>query len=140
MNHSKVLKLNKNFKDKKPLSTEVSTKQFKRPYSTAFKLKVLKEAAGCEASGEELGAMLRRVGVSSTSLHRWRLAQALGELNAKTPEQSQKVHVLRRIQENKLLRLERENSKLKAIIELQKKISEFMKTFQESSSEDIACN
>lgn len=139
MKHSNILKLNKNLENRKPLSTEVSTKAFKRPYSTAFKLKIVQEAEKCQALGE-LGALLRREGVSSTSLHRWRLAKISGELSPKTPGPTQTAYAAKRSQESKLLRLERENSKLKAIIELQKKISEFMKTLQESSNETIACD
>ena len=139
MNQSNILKSKQNLSSVKKQNTEVSIKQFKQPYTTAFKLKVLEQAAACTALGE-IGALLRKTGVSSTSLHRWRHDQASEKLTCKTPDQSKKSYATMRMQESKLLRLEREIVKLKAVIELQKKISEFITDFQDKSSEASSCN
>ena len=50
---------------------EVSDKPRRRRFSAEYKLKVLREADRCTKSGE-LGALIRREGIYSSSLSAWR--------------------------------------------------------------------
>jgi len=51
---------------------EVSEKAKRRRYSADYKLKILKEADACNKDGE-IGALLRREGLYSAALSRWRI-------------------------------------------------------------------
>jgi len=108
---------------------EVAVRASRRIHSPQYKARILAEIEACEKPGD-VGAILRREGLFSSHLTRWRKAWRLGELdrvspmsrgpkaNPKTPE---------------LARLRRENAKLQKklrkaeqIIELQKKVSEVL--------------
>ena len=108
---------------------EVPARAKRRRHSPQYKARILAEVEACQSPGE-VGAILRREGLFSSHLTRWRKAQKLGQLkrsapmprgpkaNPKTPE---------------LVRLRRENAKLQKrlrkaeqIIELQKKVSEVL--------------
>ena len=60
---------------------EVSAKAKRQRRSATEKLRILKAADACTKVGE-LGALLRREGIYSSSLSSWRRARDLGELNA----------------------------------------------------------
>lgn len=51
----------------------------RRRFTAAYKVKIIEEAARCEAPGE-LGALLRREGLYSSHLAAWRAARRRGEL------------------------------------------------------------
>src|SRR4051794_9321781 len=64
---------------------EVSAKARRRQFTAAQKRDILKQADACTLPGE-LGALLRREGLYSSSLSSWRKARARGELDALAPK------------------------------------------------------
>ena len=69
----------------KVAEVEVSAKAKRRRFTAKEKLRILKLADACTKVGE-LGAMLRRDGVYSSSLSGWRRARDAGELSALGPK------------------------------------------------------
>jgi len=105
-------------------TSEVITRPVRRRFTAEYKLRILQEADRC-APGE-LGALLRREGLYSSNLSKWRWQRQAGQLAGLRPKKrGRKVDA--RAQE--LARLERERSRLQAqleraelIIEAQKKL------------------
>ena len=105
-------------------SSEVVARAQRRRFSAEYKLRILQEADRC-APGE-LGALLRREGLYSSNLSKWRRQRQAGQLAGLRPnKRGRKVDA--RAQE--VTRLERENARLQvqleraeAIIETQKKL------------------
>ena len=99
--------------------------QSRRRFSAAEKLRVLEEADGCSQSGQ-VGALLRREGLYSSHLAKWRDQRRRGQLSGLQPQKrGRKVEP----QGNEMAQLRRENERLKAqleraelIIEAQKKL------------------
>ena len=60
---------------------EVAPVAEQRRFSAETKVRIMKEAKACTEAGE-LGALLRREGIYSSYLHRWRQARDRGQLNA----------------------------------------------------------
>ena len=58
---------------------EVTNKAIRRRFSAAYKRRVVREADRCTKPGE-LGALLRREGLYSSSLRTWRRQHDAGEL------------------------------------------------------------
>ncbi len=52
--------------------TEVSAKARRRKFGAEYKMRILREAAACEGKPGELGALLRREGLYSSHLTKWR--------------------------------------------------------------------
>ncbi len=75
--------LSKN-KDKNK-SNEIEASSRKRQYSLAYKKKVLAMGAACKLPGE-LGSLLRREGLATSTLHAWRVAEAIIDLQKKLPK------------------------------------------------------
>ena len=105
-------------------TSEVITRPVRRRFTAEYKLRILQEADRC-APGE-LGALLRREGLYSSNLSKWRWQRQAGQLAGLRPKKrGRKVDA--RAQE--LARLERERSRLQAqleraglIIEAQRKL------------------
>ena len=102
------------------LDTEVSMKKRRRKYSNEFKLKILKELDESTKPGQ-IGALLRREGLYSSNITKWREQLEQGKLNKKLNDKNQKKIAELSKQNRKLLR---ELNQAKLIIEAQKKISE----------------
>ena len=104
-------------------------KSQRRRFSAEEKLRILAEADACTELGE-IGALVRREGIHSSYLSRWRRARDRGELDGlkakkrgpKTDRQAQANETLRR--ENAQLRVRLEQAE--TIIEVQKKLSEML--------------
>ncbi len=115
---------------------EVPEKTVRRKFTAAYKLRILKEAESCTEYGQ-IGALLRREGLYSSSLTLWRHQVSQGLIPKKRGPVARKTdpHV-RRIAE-----LERENEKLahklkqaELIISVQKKVAELLKESSEEKS------
>ena len=113
-------------------SNEINVSPRKRQYSLDYKKKVLAKAALCQAPGE-LGALIRREGIASSTLHQWRVAEANGRLCASKKQKRGPEKLLSDEERERLKRLEKENALLKrrldqaeAIIDLQKKIAKIL--------------
>jgi len=104
----------------------------RRQFSAAEKLRILEEAEAC-TEPNEIGALLRREGIYSSYLTRWRRAWERGELEGlgpkkRGPKAPTEAELLREVS-----RLRRENEQLQArleqaetIIEVQKKLSSLL--------------
>ena len=112
----------------------------RRRFSAAYKLRILKEADQCTEPGE-LGALLRREGLYSSYLSRWRRAREQGLLKALSPKKrgrkpaadpalQKEVEDLRR--ETK--RLQKKLETAETIIEVQKKLSHLLGLTTEEST------
>ena len=104
----------------------------RRQFTAEEKLRIIEEADACAGLGE-IGALLRREGIYSSYLTRWRRARDRGELAAleaqmrgpKAPTDKalrQEVAELRRKNE----RLEARLVQAETIIEVQKKLSQLL--------------
>ena len=60
---------------------EVVPQAKRRQFSAAYKLQIVEEADRCQAGGE-VGALLRREGLYSSNLSRWRQLREQGQLQA----------------------------------------------------------
>jgi transposase-like protein len=111
---------------------EVPEKAVRRKFTASYKLRIVKEAQTCTAPGQ-IGALLRREGIYSSNLAKWRRQAEEGLIPKKRGPQKPDASI-RRIAE-----LEKENVKLvhklkqaELIIEVQKKVADLLK---ESSGE-----
>jgi len=115
---------------------EVPEKTVRRKFTAAYKLRILKEAESCTGHGQ-IGALLRREGLYSSSLTSWRRQVNQGLIPKKRGPVTQKVDpYIRRKAE-----LERENARLthklkqaELIIDVQKKVAELLKGSSEEKS------
>jgi transposase-like protein len=107
------------------VQTEVVAKAKRRKYSAEYKLRILREVEACK-SPEEVGALLRREGLYSSLLSKWREQREAGSLAGLAAQRrGPKVDA----QAKELARLQRENQRLQEkldraelIIEVQKKV------------------
>lgn len=111
---------------------EVSAKAKRQWRSAAEKLRILKAADACTKVGE-LGALLRREGIYSSSLSNWRRARERGELNALGPKKRGPKPVIPDARDKKIAELEKAVAKAElrakraeGLVELQKKVSELL--------------
>jgi len=99
--------------------TEVVARPQRRRFTTAYKLRILEEADRCTRPGE-IGALLRREGLYSSSLTTWRRQRERGHLRDQLL--GQEMAKLRR--ENRRLRQQLERAE--AVIDVQKKLTELL--------------
>ena len=114
---------------------EVQEKAVRRRFSAEYKRRILKEADACSKPGE-IGALLRREGLYSSSLTLWRrqVDQGLGSKKrgpiAKRPDPNVR-HIAQLEKENARLAHKLKNAEL--IIEVQKKVAALL---QEEEKEE----
>lgn len=106
---------------------EVLPKAERRRFSAEYKLRVLAEAERCSEPGQ-IGALLRREGLYSSHLSKWRQQRARGALGQQRGRKADP-------QTAELKRLQRENERLRSrlaraehIIDVQKKLAELLGT------------
>ena len=111
---------------------EVSAKATRQRRSASEKLRILKLADACTKVGE-LGAMLRREGIYSSSLYAWRSAREKGELGALAPKKRGPKPVVPDARDRRIAELEKATAKAElrakraeGLVELQKKVSELL--------------
>ena len=95
----------------------------RRRFTAAYTLRILKQADACTQPGE-LGALLRREGLYSSTLANFRKLRAAGQLGETNPAQAQQrkdKEAARQRDARKMAALEAENQKLRVLLELQKK-------------------
>jgi len=107
---------------------EVTQKAARRRFTADYKRRIALEAEGCSEPGE-IGALLRREGIYSSVLARWRRQLQEESLSSSKKSNGKSSPV------QQLKRLERENERLKEklrqaelIIDVQKKVSEMIQT------------
>ncbi len=118
---------------------EVVPQAQRRQFSLEYKLGIVQEADRCQNPGE-IGALLRREGLYSSNLSRWRQLRAQGQLPAlgaskrgrKADPQAKELKQLR--QENERLQKQLEQAEL--VIEVQKKLSRLLGLLNENGSNE----
>ncbi len=111
---------------------EVVPQAERRRFTAKYKLRILEEADGCNEPGE-IGALLRREGLHSSYLSRWRRHQDQGQLQALAPKKRGRKNAAQDQRAEELVELRRENRRLQlrleqaeTIIEIQKKLSHLL--------------
>jgi transposase-like protein len=104
----------------------------RRRFTAGEKLRILEEAEACTEPGE-IGALVRREGIYSSYLSRWRQARDRGQLTALGSQQRGPRPAADAALVREVARLQRENKRLlarleqaEAIIEVQKKLSQLL--------------
>ena len=111
------------------ISPEVTEKATRRRFTLAYKERILAEADQCAGPGE-LGELLRREALYSSSLNLWRRQR---ETDTLAPKQRGRKPNPNKKEAQELAKLKRDNARLterlrqaELIIEVQKKVSEMM--------------
>lgn len=107
------------------MKIEVVAKAKRRQHPAEYKLRILREVEGCKGKGE-VGALLRREGLYSSLVSKWREQHERGSLTGLSGKRrGPKVDV----NAEELIRLQRENKRLQAqleraelIMDIQKKV------------------
>lgn len=110
-------------------NTEVVARAQRRRFTNADKRRILEAADRCSKPGE-IGALMRREGVYSSSLSTWRRQREEAELTALAPQKRGPKSDPGRADTQHIEKLTRDNQKLQAqlekallVIEVQKKVS-----------------
>ena len=118
---------------------EVPAKARRRRYSAAYKKRILEEADRCSAPGE-IGALLRREGLYSSLLSRWRIQREKGARAGLEPKKRGPKARPADPQAKRSAELERETARLRkklakaeTIISVQKKLSQLLTSDEEPS-------
>lgn len=116
-------------KDPEVPNPEVKATQSKRRFTAKEKLRILAEVDNCAEPGE-VGSLLRREGIYSSYLARWRKEKESGQLDATVQRKRGRKPKTQDQNQQELARLRAENQKLQeqlkkaeAVIEIQKKLS-----------------
>lgn len=110
-------------------STEVVAKAQRRQYTAEYKLRILQETEACSRPGE-IGAILRREGLYSQLLGKWRDQRESGSLaglsqHRRGPKVDEQAVELARLQrENK--RLVEKLKRAELIMDVQKKVAQML--------------
>jgi transposase-like protein len=117
----------------KPPDTEVKPQATRRRFTAAYKRKIVEEAAECEHG--EIGALLRREGLYSSYLTKWREEYEAGTLSdkARGPRANPNAAEVKRL-ERENARLKRKLAQAEAIIEAQKKLARLLESQQEDET------
>jgi transposase-like protein len=109
---------------------EVVPKAKRRQFTAKYKLRILEEAGRCTERGQ-IGELLRREGLYSSHLSKWRQQRARGQLQGLAPRkrgrksQDPSVAELARLRrENERLRVQLEQAEI--IIDVQKKLAQLL--------------
>jgi transposase len=126
MTQKQTIKIGGNGTEEKA-DPEVVAVAKRRRLTAGYKLRILKEADECSGSGE-IGALLRREGLYSSHLSRWRKEREQGQLEALAGRKQRRKS--KSDLEKEMAGLRQENERVKArleqaetIIEIQKKLS-----------------
>jgi transposase len=109
---------------------EVLPRAERRQFSGQYKLRILEEVDRCTERGQ-IGALLRREGLYSSHLSKWRQQRAAGQLQALSVQK--RGRKAQEVGADEFARLQRENERLRArleqaelIIDVQKKLSRLL--------------
>ena len=121
------------------MKTEVVGKAKRRQHPVEYKLRILRELDDCQGKGEA-GALLRREGLYSSLVSKWREQRERGRLSGlsgsrRGPKGDPNAAELARLQrENKRLQEQLERAKL--IMEVQKKVAQLVGTTPPPQNEE----
>ena len=111
------------------MKTEVVAKAKRRQHPAEYKLRILREVDECKGSGE-VGALLRREGLYSSLVSKWREQRERGSLTGLSGHRRgpkvdpQAVELARLQRENKRLQEKLQHAEL--IIDIQKKVARLL--------------
>lgn len=115
-------------KPAQPSDLEVLPKPKRRTFTAEYKARILAEAEACEPG--EVGALLRREGLYSSHLSKWRAQRERGAVAGLTPKKRGRKRNQSQAQEDELKQLRRrvqrlqdELSKARVVIDVQKKVA-----------------
>jgi len=118
---------------------EVPEKARRRRFTAKYKLHILAKASECSKPGE-IGELLRKEGLYSSHLSKWRQQREAGALAALTPKKRGRKPLPVDPQAKRVAELERENTRLRqklekaeTIIDVQKKLSRLLESTEEAS-------
>jgi len=123
-------------KDGGPPNPEVVERPKRRTFTAEYRLSIVRQADACSASGE-IGALLRREGLYSSHLAKWRHQRdagallALGERRGRKPASRAEVDNARLKREN--ARLTRDLEIAHRVIDIQGKVSALLGITLESA-------
>jgi transposase len=110
-------------------SSEVSERPERRRFTAAYKLAVVQEADRCAEPGQ-IGALLRREGLYSSHLGKWRQLRDQGALHGLSSRKRGPKPAPQNPQANEMKRLQKENARLQKklakaemVIDFQKKVA-----------------
>ena len=119
---------------------EVVLKAKRRQYTAKYKLRIVREADACTEPGQ-IGSLLRREGLYSSYLSKWRQQREEGQLQALSSRKRGRKS--RGPSVTELAELQRENERLRArlaqteiIIDVQKKLSKLLGLTADSTESD----
>lgn len=115
--------------------TEVTEKAQRRRFSPKEKARILDEFENAEPG--KGAAVLRREGIYSSQIRQWRLERDERSLEAKKrgPKPNPAAQEIKKLKAQ-LAKAERKLSRANAMIELQKKVAEILKTAMEESDDE----
>ena len=109
--------------------SQVTAACARRRFTAEYKRRIIKEADACTQHGQ-LGELLRRERIYSSTLASFRKQQLDGRLDRADPqiqrEQRKQKEAARQRDARRIARLESENLKLRALLDLQKKLSDLI--------------
>jgi transposase-like protein len=113
--------------------TEVRPRATRRRFTAAYKRQIVEEAAQCKHG--EIGALLRREGLYSSYLSKWRAEYEAGTLSDKSrgPRANPNAAEVKRL-ERENARLQRKLAQAEAIIDAQKKLARLLENQQEDET------
>ena len=118
---------------------EVPEKARRRHFTAKYKLRILAKADRCSKPGD-VGKLLRKEGLYSSHLSKWRQQREEGALAALAPKKRGRKPRPVDPQAKRIAELERENARLRqelakaqTIIEVQKKLSQLLERTEEES-------
>lgn len=110
----------------KSSSNEVVTRKKRRNYTVSYKLSILEQADACNKPGE-VGALLRKEGLYSSSLTKWRREREQGILSALNSKKRGKKPIVKNPDEAENQALRKKNAELKKQLEQAELILDFQK-------------
>jgi transposase-like protein len=126
-----------------PSSPEIQPNAERRTRTAAEKLRILQAYDAAPVGSPERGALLRREGIYTSQISKWRKLRDRGLLGALAPQRRGPKPAPRDPVQDELEQLRQENARLQArltraeaIIEVQKKVSQLLGTSLPSPSSD----
>ncbi len=119
---------------------EVVPKAKRRQFTAEYKLRIVREADACTEPGQ-IGSLLRREGLYSSYLSKWRQQREDGQLQAlsskkrgRKPEDPSVEELAQLQRENERLRIRLEQAEI--IIDVQKKLSQLLGLTTDTTERD----
>jgi transposase-like protein len=126
-----------------PATPEYQPSSERRTRSAAEKLRILQAYDAAPVGSPERGALLRREGIYTSHISKWRKLRDQGRLGSVAPQRRGRKPAPREALQDELDRLRKENARLQArltqaeaIIDVQKKVSQLLGTTLPSPPDD----